>query len=108
MDPRPLQDPERTEFRNGFALAWGVAIASIVLAVLAGTVLGGLASGSRGGMAFTAGVLPPLALLGLLAGCWFTGRRRMASGILAAFGAMFAVVLLGVAACFGMIGLGGF
>jgi hypothetical protein len=108
MDPSPMQDPDRSELRRGFALAWGVAIASIVLAVLAGMAIGAVSPGYRAGRGFIAGVLPPLALLALLAVCWFGGRRRMAQGVLAAFGAMFAVVLLGVAACFGMIGLGGF
>jgi inner membrane protein involved in colicin E2 resistance len=104
----PMQEPGRSEFRNGFALAWGVAIASLVLAFMVAMVLGNVPGSGSESLAFFAGVLPPLALLGLLAGCWFTDRRRMAHGVLAAFGTMFAVVLLGVAACFGLVGFGGF
>ena len=105
MDPN--HEDDRSELRTGFALAWGVAIAGIVAAVALGALLGGV-SGGRGGLGFAAGMLPPLALLALLAGCRLTGRKRMASGVLAAFGTMFAVVLLGIAACFGMVGFGGF
>jgi hypothetical protein len=103
----PDNDEDRSQLRTGFALAWGVAIAAILAAIVLATVLGGL-GGARGSLGFAAGMLPPIALLGLLAGCWFSGRRRMASGVLAAFGTMFAVALLGVAACFGLIGFGGF
>jgi hypothetical protein len=103
----PTNETDRSQLRTGFALAWAVAIASIVLAAILGTLLGA-GPDSRPGLGFAAGMLPPLALLGLLAGCWLTGRQRMAHGVLAAFGAMFAVALLGVAACFGMIGFGGF
>jgi hypothetical protein len=104
----PTEDPGSSDLRNGFALAWGVAIASIVAAVIVSIALGAAFEGGRGERGFIAGVLPPLALLGLLAGCWFNERKRMALGVLAAFGSMFAVLLLGVAACFGLIGFGGF
>jgi cytochrome bd-type quinol oxidase subunit 2 len=104
----PTDDPGSSDFRNGFALAWGVAIASIVAAVVVGMVLGEVLEGRTAERSLIAGVLPPLAMLGLLAGCWFNERKRMALGVLAAFGSMFAVLLLGIAACFGLIGFGGF
>jgi hypothetical protein len=106
MDPNDEDD--RSGLRTGFALAWGVAIAAIVAAIVLGSLLGAAFGGRSGARGFIAGMLPPLALLGLLASCWLTGRKRMASGVLAAFGTMFAVALLGIAACFGMIGFGGF
>jgi hypothetical protein len=106
MDPTPTPASERSELMAGFGWAWATLIGSIVLAVAVGFALSA-ASGSGEG-AFLAGTLPPMAMLGLLASLYFSGRKRQALGVLAAFGTMFAVVLLGVAACFGIAGVSSF
>jgi len=98
------QNPWDTQGK-GFALAWGVGIGSAVIAFALGISLGNLPGSTNA--AFAAGMLPPIALLGLLAIAHFSGLKQMAAGVLAAFGAMFALVLLGVAACFGIVGIGG-
>ena len=98
------QNPWDTQ-GTGFAAAWGVGIGSTVLAFALGIALGEMDSG--GTSAFAAGMLPPVALLGLLVGARASGLKEMATGVLAGFGAMFAVVLLGVAACFGIVGIAG-
>jgi hypothetical protein len=105
--PRPDTGPS---MRAGFGWAWATAVGSVVLAGLIGFALGQarLGSGGRGDIAFVAGAIPPVALLGLLAISWFGGYRQMARGVLAAFGSMFAVLLLGVAACFGIFSISGF
>jgi hypothetical protein len=92
--------------KAGFGWAWATAVGSLVLAGLIAFAIDRAHVG--GDYALIAGVIPPVALLGLLAASWFGGYRQMARGVLAAFGAMFAVLLLGVAACFGIFSVAGF
>lgn len=105
MDNEPASPGDRSELRAGFAWAWATAAGSLLLAGLVAFAIGQLHTG--GNSTLMAGTIPPLALLALLAGTWFGGKRDMARGVLAAFGTMFAVVLLGVAACFGIFGISG-
>ena len=105
----PTGDPLDTPLA-GFGWTWATALASIVLAFAVGWWVD-----RRMGMTYSsdhwsllAGMIPPLSLLGLLAGSWFSGRKRMAQGVLAAFGSMFAVTLLLIAGCFGIFGFAGF
>ena len=54
-------------------------------------------------LAWPALMLTPGAMLALVVWAYATGRTRTGAGILAAYGAMFALALLLVAACFGML-----
>jgi uncharacterized membrane protein YhaH (DUF805 family) len=102
----PSEPPARSAMRDGFWWAWVIAIGS---SVLAGALAFAIGQAHLGGdTALIVGALPPLALLGLLVGTWFGEHRAMAHGVLAAFGTMFALLLLGMAACFGLAGAGGF
>jgi hypothetical protein len=107
MEPNPTPSSP-TPQRLGFLLAWGTLIGSTIAAVVLGMLIDGLvASHSFVSRGLVAGMLPPLALLGLLGWAWFGGRREMALGIAVAFASMFALVLLGVGACFGLFALDG-
>jgi hypothetical protein len=107
MEPDPAP-ATMTPQRAGFLLAWAVLVGSIVVAIVIGVLVNAAAPpNSYGTRGLIGGVLPPLALLGLLGWAWFDNRREMARGILAAFGAMFALALLGVGACFGLFALSG-
>lgn len=105
----PANDPLDTPMA-GFGWCWAAALGSTVLAFVVGWLID-----RRMGVTYSsdhwsllAGMIPPLSLLGLLAGSWFSGRKRMALGVLAAFGSMFAVMLLLIAGCFGIFGFAGF
>lgn len=90
----------------GFILGWATAVLSIVCAFVIGYVIEGISD--RSDSSLLAGVFPPLCLLGLLGGGYLAGKRQLARGVLLAFGSMFAIFLLLVAACFGAFGIGGF
>jgi hypothetical protein len=107
MDPNPAPTPS-TPQRSGFFLAWATLIGSTIAAFVLGAVIdAAVPQGSYVSHGLAAGMLPPLALLGLLGWAWFGGRREMALGIAVAFASMFALLLLGVGACFGLFALDG-
>ena len=109
-DTASASPEESNRFLVGFGAAWGTALAASVLAWAIAMVIEQRmhALGQYGEKPLLAGMLPPACLLGLLGWSYVSGRRELARGVLAAFGSMFAVVLLLIAACFGMFGFNAF
>jgi hypothetical protein len=119
-------EPTPNKPRNGdsskllawFGWTWLIAGAAIAIAFAGALMLSdAVRSGSMGNfsigafppavsLALLMSAFPPLVLLVLLLYAWFSGRRRMALGVLAAMGCMLAMVLLLVAACSGLVPLG--
>ena len=108
MEPAPTTGKdERSELLSWFGWTWLIAGLATAMAAAVGFVLSDAIRGNSDRI-FGVGALPPALLLGLLTYAWASGRRQMAMGVLAAMGTMFALVLLLVAACFGLVASGGF
>jgi hypothetical protein len=107
-EPRPA--PSWDSALLGFGVAWAMAVLSVAAAWLLGWAWQeSLQSRQVYNQQFLlSGTLPSLALIVLLAGSYAGGYRGFARGVLAAFGSMFALLLLLVAACFGAVGLDAF
>ena len=101
--PADHDDPRAGSMGLGFALGFGVMLGSALLSGLALFAISELSSTVAELLAWPALMLTPGAMLALFVWAYATGRTRTGAGILAAYGAMFALALLLVAACFGML-----
>jgi hypothetical protein len=104
LPPRPI--PETGSLARGFGLAWLIIVAGHVilfgLAVLLSSVSHG-ASGPAVAVAALAWFLPELVTIAV--GIWLlvSGRRRTGLGVMLGLASVWAVCLLLVAACFGVM-----
>lgn len=104
LPPRPIS--ETGSLTRGFSLAWLIIIAGHVilfgLAVLLSSVFHG-ASGPAVAVAALAWFLPELVTIAV--GIWLlvSGRRRTGLGVMLGLASVWAVCLLLVAACFGVM-----
>jgi len=90
------EDAAKGSFAAGFGLGWLIMIGSVILgAVLLAANAGALLQFLFPG---TLGVLAASAI-----GFAIKGRGRVAKGVVAAFGSLIALVLLLMAACFGLV-----
>lgn len=107
--PPPEQNPARGSLMFGFILGWGALLGSYALmAVFIGTMSALGAGGALGGLLglFT-GTLPWISLLGLIVYFAVKNKPRSALGVVLAIASMIGVVILLVAACFGMLAFSG-
>lgn len=98
--------PPSGSLPHGFALGWGVMIASVFIsALLLGAVgaLGGPEQGAGLALAIAASAIPPAALIGTIVWCLVKGKGRTALGVLAAVLSVLAMLGLLIAACFGLM-----
>ena len=107
VSPGPAAVDARGSRKTGFGLFWLVAVGgSIALMLLAG-LLSSISLYSP--ILFSLlGLAPWAAALALAIGLVSKGKTRTAQGIAFGFLSLFAVGLLLVAACFGILALGGF
>jgi len=105
MNPPP--DEERGSLLRGFTLGWVVLVGSWILVVIAwmlgvGADLRLTGEAQNALLAFGA-MFPFVAMIALLV--WFAaqGKPRSAAGVALAFASLVALVLLLVAACFGLL-----
>jgi hypothetical protein len=111
-NPEPVQPPappaNNGSLLAGFVLGW---VAMIVGVVASGMLYALQSSAGLPGVGVVfigVGSLPLVAMIVLA--IWFAnrGQSRSAAGVLLAFGSMVALILLLVAACFGILATGGF
>ena len=107
--PPPTQPPADTgSLMAGFLLGWGAMIAGVLVNGIFWALQSSLGFPAFGMVFVGFGSLPLVAMIVLAV--WFAnrGKSRSAAGVLLAFGSMVALVLLLVAACFGILATGGF
>ena len=105
--PAPVPNPpqNRGSLLLGVGLAWAILIGGyIVVALLLGAFMGSNASDASWMFAF---VLPWVGMIALIV--WFAqrGQTRTAGGVAIGIASIFAVGLLLVAACFGLLASSG-
>lgn len=99
-------EPDRGSLLIGFLLGWAVLIGSLVLdtiCVFAISMLGSAANILAQALIGLAGLLPFGAMLALLVWFMTKGKTRSAAGVGLTFASLFALALLLVAACFGLL-----
>ena len=111
-EPTPPVDPRHPDPRGsrwlGFGLFWLSLVGGGILAGIVGAIMGTLLHYGAAGPVFAlAGLLPWIAPLVLAIWLANKGKTRTAQGIAFGFLSLFAVGLLLVAACFGIVFLGG-
>jgi hypothetical protein len=113
--PRSPVDPppgdERGSLLTGFLIGWVVLISSLVVVAVVFSVLGTMDSQGSGwifGVFRLVGLLPFVSMVGLIV--WFAskGKTRSAAGVGLTLASLIALVLLLVAACFGLFASGAF
>lgn len=101
--PAPVKDPAAGSLALGVALAWGInIIGGAILWGIGSFLLQPLFHGSLVVVGVT-GLLPSLVTIGLAIWMIRKGPRRTGIGILIGIASMWAVQLLLIAACFGVI-----
>lgn len=114
MDPNSSNPSDQLPSTNtgsavvGFVLGWVAMIAGVVASAVLWSLQSSLGLTDTGIIVMGVGSFPLLAMIALLV--WFasTGKSRSVKGVLLAFASMFGLVLLLVAACFGILMSGGF
>lgn len=106
----PLGD-ERGSLLTGFLIGWAVLISSCVVVAMVLTLFGtmnGQGSSWYFGVLRLVALLPFVSMVGLLV--WFAakGKTRSAAGVGLTLASLIALVLLLVAACFGLLATGAF
>ncbi len=93
----------------GFFIGWGVLIGGSLIAGMLMALTAGLFGFTRGmtALSWMFGMLPQAALIAALVWAFVNGKTRTGLGILAAIGSMIALVILLVAACFGLMASSG-
>lgn len=105
--PPPAQRPvDKGSLLIGFVLGWVVMAVSVVANVLFWSLQSTLNMSDYAGVIF--GCMPLIAMIALMVWFAFRNESRSVSGVLLAFGSMIALILLLVAACFGILASGGF
>ncbi|MEO8671885.1 MAG: hypothetical protein ABI411_11260 [Tahibacter sp.] len=105
--PRPPQAAPGGSLWLGFGLGWLVLVAGYIAV---GMILYGLDSTSTNppdALIALMVALPWIAMIGLMVGFTVRGKPRVALGMLVALGSMVGLVLLLVAACFGLFAVSG-
>lgn len=114
-DPEPTQPPQPPQppadsgsLLVGFLLGWAAMIVGVIANGLFWALQSSLGLPGADMVFLGVGSLPLVAMIVLA--IWFAnrGKSRSAAGVLLAFGSMVALVLLLVAACFGILATGGF
>ena len=104
----PQPDPRGSRWR-GFGLFWLTLVGGSMLSGIVASIMGTVLHYGVAGPVFAlAGLLPWIAPLVLAIWLANKGKTRTAQGIAFGFLSLFAVGLLLVAACFGILALGGF
>jgi hypothetical protein len=106
--PQPQPPADNGSLLAGFLLGWAAMIAGVVVNGLFWALQSSLGLPGVGVLFLGVGSMPLVAMIVLA--IWFAnrGKSRSAAGVLLAFGSMVALVLLLVAACFGILATGGF
>jgi drug/metabolite transporter (DMT)-like permease len=108
--PQPSQTPppDNGSMVVGFVLGWVAMIVGVVCNALFWALQSSLGLPGQDFVFLGVGTLPLLAMVALA--IWFSNQHKSRSvrGVLLAFGSMIALVLLLVAACFGILLSGGF
>jgi len=111
-NPEPTQPPqppaERGSLLVGFLLGWAAMIAGVLVNGLFWVLQSSLGLPGADIVFLGVGSLPLVALIVLAVWLANRGKSRSAAGVLLAFGSLVALVLLLVAACFGILATGGF
>jgi hypothetical protein len=102
--PTPPRSNERGSLGLGVGLAWAVVVVGYVVCLTLAASAGAL---MNGGSFVVFLLLPWLAVVALAVFQAVRGRPRTALGIVIGIASIFAVGLLLVAACFGLIGMSG-
>lgn len=108
--PTPPRDaPDRGSMVVGFFVGWGVLIGGCIVAGMIGALLNAIMGWNPVGAVLMQllGFLPIGGLIGLI--IWYAqrGQTRSALGVAATIGSLFALALLLVAACFGILATSG-
>lgn len=106
QNAKPNSNP-RGSLLLGVACAWGLLIGGYAVVAGCAAVLAGMPGSIDDATAIFLGLLPWLGMLALIV--WFAvhGRSRSAIGVAVGIASIIAVVLLLVAACFGLLSSGG-
>ncbi|HEV2606574.1 MAG TPA: hypothetical protein VGT79_01200 [Xanthomonadaceae bacterium] len=107
--PPPTFPPADTgSLMAGFLLGWGAMIAGVLVNGMFWALQSSLGLPGADMIFLGVGSLPLVAMIVLAIWLANRGKSRSAAGVLLAFGSMIALVLLLVAACFGILATGGF
>jgi hypothetical protein len=106
--PPPTPPADNGSLLVGFVLGWVAMIVGVVVNALFWALQSSLGLPGTDFVFLGVGTLPLLAMVALA--IWFgnQGKSRAVRGVLLAFGSMIGLVLLLVAACFGILLSGGF
>ena len=90
----------------GIALAWACLIAGYTVAgIFASIIFRGPSTDAQVGLAILAALMPWLLMIGLIVMFATRGQSRTAIGVAVGIGSILGVVLLLVAACFGLFAM---